>query len=150
NPGKYIESFVLAGADMITVHIEADPHIHRTIQEIKRLGAKAGVVINPGTNIQAIKSILSDVDMVLIMTVNPEFGVQSFIPTTIEKIKDLRTMLEKQSLLVDIEVDGGINNETAGLVVEAGANILVAGSYVFNSKDRKQTIKRLKETANVK
>lgn len=147
NPEKYIEPFIIAGADIITVHIEADLHIHRTIQEIKRLGAKAGVVINPGTSIQAIKSILADVDMVLIMTVNPGFGGQSFIPSTLGKIKELRTMIEQQSLHIEIEVDGGVNDETARLVAKAGANVLVAGSYVFNSKDRKQTISLLREKA---
>lgn len=146
-PDKYIADFVQAGADIITIHVEADPHIHRTIHEIKRLGAKAGVVLNPGTPLSAIMSILKDVDMVLIMTVNPGFGGQSFIHETLNKIKQLRTIIEKESLQIDIEVDGGVNDETISLVTEAGANVIVAGSHIFGSNDRKQTIKALREKA---
>lgn len=149
-PDKYIADFVHAGADIITIHVEADPHIHRTIHEIKRLGAKAGVVLNPGTPLSAITSILKDVDMVLIMTVNPGFGGQSFIHETLNKIKELRTIIEKESLQIDIEVDGGINDETIALVTKAGANVIVAGSHIFESNDRKQSIESLKEKAAMK
>lgn len=138
-PEKYIDDFVKAGADIITFHIEATKHAHSVIQQIKKHNIKAGIAINPATSVELIKPIIDDVDMVLVMTVNPGFGGQKFIPSTLQKIKEVRTLKPN----IDIEVDGGINNETAKLVLEAGANILVAGSYIFNG-DYKERIKSLK------
>lgn len=128
NPDRFIKDFVDAGADIITVHVEATKHLNRTIQLIKSYGKKVGVSLNPSTPIEMIKHDLKDLDMVLIMTVNPGFGGQAFIPSMLEKIKELREIAPN----IDIEVDGGINAETGKLVKEAGANVLVAGSYVFS------------------
>src|ERR1700712_1517397 len=130
-PGKYIEVFKKAGADIISVHIEACPHLHSNIQQIKSLGMKAGVAVNPHTPVHLLKDILADIDQVCIMSVNPGFGGQSFIPHTLTKIKELRKMIDEQSLKVNIEVDGGITLENAKSVVKAGADVLVAGSTVF-------------------
>lgn len=138
-PERYIEQFKEAGADLITVHAESCLHLHRTIEQIKATGAKSGVSINPATPVELIKHIIPMVDMVLIMSVNPGFGGQSFIPFTIDKIKEVRKISET----VDIQIDGGINHESGKLCVEAGANILVAGSYVFKG-DYKENIDRLK------
>jgi ribulose-phosphate 3-epimerase len=132
-PERYIEDFVLAGSDSIFVHQETCPHLHRTIQQIKSLGAKAGVAINPASPIMLLDEILEYLDAVLVMTVNPGFGGQAFISSTLDKIRQLRATLEKRGLAVDIGVDGGINTETARLVVEAGANVLGAGSAVFGT-----------------
>jgi ribulose-phosphate 3-epimerase len=125
----YLEAFAKAGSDIITVHVEAGPHIHRSLQAIKALGKKAGVTLNPGTPVSAIEHVINLVDLILVMSVNPGFGGQKFIPDAIEKIRNLRAMAGGRP--IDIEVDGGISPETAPLVVRAGANVLVAGSAVF-------------------
>ncbi len=132
-PERYIEDFVSAGSDGVFVHRETCPHLHRTIQLIKSLGAKAGVAINPASPITLLDDILEDVDAVLVMTVNPGFGGQAFIPSTLGKISQLRRILDERGLVADIMVDGGINAETARWVVEAGANVLGAGSAVFGT-----------------
>lgn len=144
-PDLYIKEFVRAGADIITVHVEASKHLHRTIQLIKSEGIKAGVVLNPHTPIELILHILEDIDMVLFMTVNPGFGGQSFIPQVLPKIKALADMIKEKNLSVDIEVDGGINEETAKQCVAAGANVLVAGSFIYNKPDRHAAIQSLKQ-----
>lgn len=136
NPDNYIPTFAKAGADIITVHVEACPHLHRTIQLIKSHGIKAGVVLNPHTPVSMIEHVLEDIDMVLLMTVNPGFGGQKFIHSVLPKIKQVAEMVKERNLEVEIEVDGGVNPETARLCVEAGANVLVAGSAVYNQKDR--------------
>ncbi|RKH57563.1 ribulose-phosphate 3-epimerase [Corallococcus aberystwythensis] len=143
-PEKYVDAFVKAGADVLTVHQEASPHLHRTLQAIRHAGAKPAVVLNPGTPLVAIEEVLGDVDMVLLMSVNPGFGGQSFIESTVDKVRRLRAMLDARGLDVDIEVDGGINAETAKRVVDAGATVLVAGSYVFGAKDRAAAIRSLR------
>lgn len=148
NPDAYIVDFAEAGADVISVQVEACLHLHRTVHLIKEQGVKAGVVLNPATPLTAIEHVLADVDLVLIMTVNPGFGGQSFIHSTLDKIKALRhQMLARQLGHIDIEVDGGVNIDTAQLVVEAGANVLVAGSAVFGQQDRKQALAQLKAQA---
>lgn len=138
-PERYIEDFVKAGADLITVHAESTTHLHRVIQQIKGFGVKAAVSLNPATPVDVLKYIINDLDMVLIMSVNPGFGGQKFIDSTVEKIKDVR----KLSSTVDIQIDGGITDKTIGKCIEAGANIFVAGSYVF-SGDYKERIDNLK------
>ncbi|MBM7603367.1 ribulose-phosphate 3-epimerase [Metabacillus crassostreae] len=145
-PDLYIEEFANAGADIITVHVEACRHLHRSIQLIKSQGIKAGVVLNPHTPIESILHVLEEIDMVLLMTVNPGFGGQAFIPQVVPKIKQLSDIIKTRNLSIEIEVDGGINEETAKLVVEAGASVLVAGSAVFNKADRRKAIQDLKET----
>lgn len=140
NPDRYIEEFVKAGADIITVHAETCPHIHRTIQNIKSYGIQAAVSLNPGTSLHAIENILEDVDMVLLMSVNPGFGGQKFIPSVLKKIYDLRKMIDDKKLNVDIEVDGGIKLDNACDVVKAGATILVAGSAIFNAGNIEDTV----------
>lgn len=140
-PEKYVADFVHAGADIITVHQEATVHLHRLVHQIKDLGVKAGVALNPATPLSTIEHILPDLDMVLLMTVNPGFGGQQFIPAVLRKISKLREMLVNLGLShIDIEVDGGVNKETAKTVIEAGANILVAGSAVYGNANRKQAI----------
>ncbi len=140
-PDRYIPQFVKSGADYVTVHQEACRHLHRTIHLIKEQGAKAGVVLNPATPLVTIESVLEDVDLVLLMTVNPGFGGQKFIHSVLPKVKALRSMLNERGLgHVDIEIDGGVNPETARLCEEAGATVLVAGSAVFNQADRAQAI----------
>ena len=131
-PGRYIDDFVAAGADIITVHAEACKHLDRTIEAIKEKGILAGVALNPATPLSAIEYVLPKVDMVLIMTVNPGFGGQKLIPYTVDKVRDLRGLLEKSGNKADIEVDGGINLENVETLLAAGANIIVAGSAVFN------------------
>jgi ribulose-phosphate 3-epimerase len=140
-PDRYIPEFAKAGADIITVHVEACPHLHRTIQLIRSFGIKAGVVLNPHTPVSTIQHVLEDIDMVLLMTVNPGFGGQSFIHAVLPKIQEVSRMVRERGLQVDIEVDGGVNAETARLCVEAGANVLVAGSAIYNEKDRAQAIR---------
>jgi ribulose-phosphate 3-epimerase len=146
-PEKYIEAFARAGADILTVHVEASPHLHRTLQLIRQVGAKPSVVQNPSTPLSAIEEVLGEVEMVLLMSVNPGFGGQSFIEGTVDKVRRLRGMLEARGLSVDIEVDGGINAETSKRVVEAGATVLVAGSYVFGAKDYGEAIRALRPRA---
>lgn len=143
-PENYIEDFAKAGADIITVHQEATPHIHRAIQMIKAAGVKAGVVINPGTPLSAIEYVLDLVDQVLIMTVNPGFGGQSFIESSLDKIAQLKAWKEEKGYTYDIEVDGGIDPTTAKRCKEAGANVFVAGSYIYNSESPKERIDALK------
>ena len=134
NPEQYIEEFANAGADVIIVHQEASPHLHRIIQQIKATGKMAGIALTPSTPVIMLENILSMLDLVLIMTVNPGFGGQDFIPEMLPKIKRLREMIDQQELHCDIEVDGGIHETTVPLVVQAGANLLVAGSAVFNER----------------
>lgn len=131
DPDRYLEEFVSAGANLITVHAEACKHLHRTVKRIKELGVKVGVAINPGTSLTAIEYVLEEVDMVLIMSVNPGFGGQKFIPFTIDKIRALKEMMEERNLSFDIQVDGGVTLENVGELIEAGANVFVAGTAVF-------------------
>ena len=127
----YLEAFAEAGADIITVHPEAGPHVHRTLQAIRALGKKSGVVLNPGTPVEVLDNLMDLVDLVLVMSVNPGFGGQSFIPSQLEKIRRVRAMIEQQGRLIHLEVDGGVNPETAKQCVAAGADVLVAGSATF-------------------
>jgi ribulose-phosphate 3-epimerase len=145
NPDFYIEEFVNAGADIIVVHKEACPHIHRTIQNIKSFGVKAGVSINPGTSLHEIEEIIEYVDMVLIMSVNPGFGGQSFIESSIDKIRRLKKIIDEKGLDVDIEVDGGVKLDNVKSIVDAGANIIVAGSAIFKTEDYKLTVSRFRK-----
>ena len=131
-PGRYIEDFVGAGADLITVHAESCKHLDRTIDSIKERGILAGVALNPATPLQTVEYVLEKVDMVLIMTVNPGFGGQKFIPYTLQKVRDLKKMIDARGLKTDIEVDGGVNLSNVEEIMSAGANIIVAGSAVFN------------------
>ncbi|MEP7165943.1 MAG: ribulose-phosphate 3-epimerase [Ferruginibacter sp.] len=144
-PERFAEAFKKAGADNLTVHIEACRHLHRNIQQIKGLGMKAGVAINPHTPVDALKDILADIDLVCMMSVNPGFGGQSFIPHTIYKIKQLKEMIIERSLNVKIEIDGGVTLENARSIIDAGADVLVAGNTVFRSKDPVATIDALKK-----
>ena len=143
-PGKYAEEFKNAGADHLTVHFEACPHLHRNLQQIKSLGMKAGVAINPHTPVSQLNDILHDTDIVLIMSVNPGFGGQKFIPYTLEKIKQLRKMIDERGLKTLIEIDGGVTVENAASIVAAGADVLVAGNTVFKSANPIDTIQKLK------
>ncbi len=144
NPQDFIDPFVKAGADIITVHAETAPHLHRLIQTIKEQGKKAGVSLNPSTPLSVVEEVLSDIDMVLIMSVNPGFGGQKFIPAAVDKIARLRAMITARNLTVDIEVDGGINAVTARQVAAAGANVLVAGSAVYGAPDIAAAIKAIR------
>ena len=143
-PEKYFEAFVKAGADIVTFHYEASAHIHRAVQQLKALGVKAGVVLNPHTPVAVLEDILGDLDLVLLMSVNPGFGGQKFIERTFEKISKLRTMIDEQGLDTLIEVDGGVNTENAASLFEAGADVLVAGNAVFKSDNPEETIRTLK------
>ncbi|ETB69786.1 ribulose-phosphate 3-epimerase [Bacillus sp. CPSM8] len=144
-PDRYIPAFAKAGADILSVHVEACPHLHRTIQLIKEQGVKAGVVLNPHTPVQQIEHVLEDLDLVLLMTVNPGFGGQSFISSVLPKIRQVKEVAEQKGLAdLLIEVDGGVNKMTARQCIEAGANLLVAGSAVYNEKDRKKAISDIK------
>lgn len=144
-PEKYVEDFIKAGASILTVHAETCPHLHRTLQQIRALGAKPSVVVNPSTPLSAIEEVLGEVNQVLLMSVNPGFGGQAFIPATVDKVRRLRAMLDARGLKdVEIEVDGGIAPETAKQVVAAGASVLVAGHAVFRSKDYRAAIAALR------
>jgi ribulose-phosphate 3-epimerase len=143
-PERYVEAFHKAGADGITVHLEASRHLHRTLQQIRSLGIKAGVAINPHTPVDSLSDILIDVDLVCIMSVNPGFGGQQFIPHTLEKVRQLRQQIDAQHLNTLIEVDGGVTLDNAPALIEAGAHVLVAGNTVFKSADPKATIAALK------
>ena len=145
NADDYITAFARAGASHISVQVEACPHLHRTVQHIKASGAKAGVVLNPSTPIESLAWILEDLDYVLVMSVNPGFGGQKFIPNSISKIKALRKLIEDRGLSALIEVDGGINETTIAAVAAAGADVLVAGSAIFGSKDYRRTIERFRK-----
>ena len=143
-PGNYAEQFKNAGADNLSVHIEACTHLHRNIQQIKSLGMKAGVAINPHTPVSELSDVLADIDLVCMMSVNPGFGGQKFIPYTLEKIKQLRQMIDEKGLNVNIEIDGGVTLENASSILAAGADVLVAGNTVFKSADPIATILQLK------
>lgn len=144
-PEKYIEEFARAGASVITVHAETCPHLHRSIQQIKDAGAKAGVALNPSTPVHVLEDVLEDIDMALIMSVNPGFGGQKFIYRTIPKIKALSQMITERNLDTAIEVDGGVGLQNAGAILEAGANVLVAGNSIFKSENPIETIERFKQ-----
>ena len=144
NPEHHIEDFARAGADIISIHAEATPHIHGALQKIRTAGVKASVVINPGTPVEAVKNVLNLVDQVLVMTVNPGFGGQAFLPETMDKVRELVVLREVNQLDSDIEVDGGIDGETIRIAKEAGANVFVAGSYVFKG-DVAHQVQTLKE-----
>jgi ribulose-phosphate 3-epimerase len=143
-PGNYAEAFKNAGADCLSVHIEVCMHLHKNIQQIKSLGMKAGVAVNPHTPVSLLEDILQDIDIVNLMSVNPGFGGQKFIPFTIQKIKQLRKMIDERGLNVLIEIDGGVTIENAASIVAAGADVLIAGSTVFNSDDPIAAIAQLK------
>ncbi|MCI0527488.1 MAG: ribulose-phosphate 3-epimerase [Nitrospira sp.] len=145
NPDDFIPEFVEAGSDYLTVHVETCPHLHRTIQSIKEKGIKAGVTLNPATPISSVGPILSEVDLLLIMSVNPGFGGQKFIPSVMDKIKAARKMIDAQGLKVELEVDGGLKVDNVGAISSAGADIFVAGSAIFGSKDYKQTITKMRQ-----
>ncbi len=147
DPDAYIDAFADAGADWITVHVEACTHLHRTVQAIKSRGVKAGAVLNPATPLATLDYILEDLDMVLLMSVNPGFGGQNFIPSTLRKIRELREMIKNRGIRLPVEVDGGVNMDTIRDVVSAGAEICVAGSAVYGTEDYRATIKALKAAA---
>ena len=149
-PDRYLEAFVRAGAAMISVHVEVLPHLHRTIQAIKQLGAKAGVALNPSTPIVALEEIAGDVDHVLVMSVNPGFGGQTFIPRSESKIAAVRALLDRQGNAAPIEVDGGIDRTNAARIVEAGATILVAGNSIFGTGDPERATRELRAAATLK
>jgi ribulose-phosphate 3-epimerase len=146
-PEKYLQEFKNVGADILSVHIEASTHLHRIIQSIKALGMKAGVAINPHTPITHLVDIISDIDLVCMMSVNPGFGGQSFIPNTISKIKALKTLIQEKNATALIEIDGGVNLKNAKSIFEAGADVLVAGNAVFSTDDPKATIQQLQKLA---
>ena len=146
-PDQYIEDFAAAGADWITVHVEACTHLHRTINKIKELGKKAGAVLNPATPLETLEFVLEDMDLVMLMSVNPGFGGQKFIPATIEKTRKLKEMIDSRGLNVGIEIDGGVSPSTIAPIAAAGANIFVAGSAVFGQSDYAQVIAELKKKA---
>ena len=145
NPDMYIDEFVDCGADILTVHYEACPHLHRTIQHIKSKGIKAGVALNPHTPVNVLDEIISDLDLVLIMSVNPGFGGQKFIESSVQKVSKLKKLIESKNSDVIIEIDGGVNLETGKKLAEAGASALVAGSFVFKSDSPTETIEKLKQ-----
>lgn len=147
NPDRYIPDFAKAGADILTVHQETVPHLHRTVQLIRSLGKKAGVSINPATPVATLDLILDDLDLVLVMSVNPGFGGQSFIPSCLGKIAALRRMIAERGLQVELEVDGGVKTDNIGRIAAAGADVLVAGSAVFGTDDYRETIVTLKRNA---
>ncbi|MDY0268672.1 ribulose-phosphate 3-epimerase [Trichloromonas sp.] len=147
NPDRYIPDFAKAGADILTVHQEVVPHLHRTVQLIRSLGKKAGVSINPATPVSTLDLILNDLDLVLVMSVNPGFGGQSFIPSCLGKIAALRHTIAERGLRVELEVDGGVKIDNIGRIVSAGADVLVAGSAVFGTDDYRKTIATLKRNA---
>jgi ribulose-phosphate 3-epimerase len=143
-PGRYATQFVSAGAKMVSVHVEADAHLHRTLMSIKAAGAQAGVVLNPSTSVTAVEEALLFADYVLVMSVNPGFGGQKFIPESVSKVRRLRKMIEERQLPVRIEIDGGIDRSNIETVVEAGAEIIVSGSAIFGSADAEKAVKELR------
>lgn len=145
NADRYIEDFAKAGADYITVHAEASPHLHRTIQLIRSFGVKPGVVLNPHTPVEAILPILEDIDLVLFMTVNPGFGGQKFIESVVPKVEQLSKIIRDRGLSIDIEIDGGINEETIIPCAKAGANVFVAGSAIYSKPDRAAALQKIKK-----
>ncbi|MFN3794986.1 MAG: ribulose-phosphate 3-epimerase [Chitinophagaceae bacterium] len=144
-PGQYAEAFKKAGADILTVHVEACPHLHRNIQQIKSLGMKAGVAVNPHTPVSGLEDIIQDIDLVCLMSVNPGFGGQQFIPHTLQKIKSLKAMIQQTGSSALIEIDGGVTLDNAASIIAAGADVLVAGNTVFKSADPVATIAALKK-----
>jgi ribulose-phosphate 3-epimerase len=144
NPDNHLENFALAGADIITIHSEATIHLHRTVQKIKSLGKKAGVSIVPSTNENVLDYILEDIDLILVMTVNPGFGGQKFISSQLRKIENISNKIAKLGKKIDLEVDGGINQETAKQAINCGANVLVAGSFIFGNKNYSEAIQKLR------
>ncbi|MCH7396918.1 ribulose-phosphate 3-epimerase [Belliella sp. DSM 107340] len=144
NPDQYLEAFKNAGATIISVHYEACTHLHRTLQGIRQLGCKAGVAINPHTSVELLKDVINDIDLVCIMSVNPGFGGQKFIENTYAKVKRLKEIITENGAQTEIEIDGGVNENNAPLLRAAGADVLVAGSFVFSSTDPLDTIKKLK------
>jgi ribulose-phosphate 3-epimerase len=147
-PERYVEDFAAAGADVISIHVEASTHLQRTLSQIRALGKRAGVVLNPHTPEDSIRYVLSDVDLILVMTVNPGFGGQAFLRPVVPKIAALRRMIDAAGLDIDLEVDGGVSAATAKEVVAAGARVLVAGSAVFGDKDRAAAIRRIRDAAS--
>jgi ribulose-phosphate 3-epimerase len=145
DPDRYVDDFAKAGADIITVHAEATVHLHRTLQKIKQTGTKAGVALNPATPLYELEHVLSEIDLFLLMSVNPGFGGQRFIPNVLPKIERLNEWLKASGLEAEIEVDGGINAENAALVKNAGATVLVAGSFIFGAEDRQRAVQLLKD-----
>ncbi|HOR86569.1 MAG TPA: ribulose-phosphate 3-epimerase [Bacillota bacterium] len=145
NPELYIKSFADSGADIITVHAEATNHLHRLIQMIKGEGKKAGVALNPSTPINVLEHVVEELDMVLIMSVNPGFGGQEFIKSAYEKISSMKRLIDSKGLTIDLQVDGGVGPDNIGRVVKSGANIIVAGSAIFNSKDISTAVKKMKD-----
>jgi len=146
-PERYVADFAAAGADLISVHVEASTHLHRTIQQIKALGKKASVALNPHTSEDSLRFVLPELDEVLVMTVNPGFGGQSFIPAVLPKIEALRAEIVRRGLNVDIAVDGGVNQETAEAVARAGGNVLIGGAAVFGRPDRRAAIEAIRGSA---
>jgi ribulose-phosphate 3-epimerase len=146
-PERYVEAFAEAGADVISVHVEASTHLQRTLAEIRRLGKRAGVVLNPHTPEEMVRYVLCDLDLVLVMSVNPGFGGQGFLPEVLPKLSALRRLIDERGLDVDLEVDGGVSPVTARQVVEAGARVLVAGSAVFHTPDRRAAIAAIRKAA---
>jgi ribulose-phosphate 3-epimerase len=144
-PEKYVEEFKDVGANSLTIHQEACPHLHRNIQQIKSLGMNVGVAINPATPVSFLQDIIADIDLVLIMSVNPGFGGQTFIPHSIRKIREVKTLIDSTNATAKIEVDGGISLKNAADIVKAGADILVAGNSIFSSENPKKTIAKMKE-----
>ena len=147
NPDDFIPEFVDAGADLLTVHVEACPHLHRTVQSIKERQVKAGVSLNPATSVISVEEILGDVDLVLVMSVNPGFGGQQFISSCLDKIRRVRTMINNSRSSAHLEVDGGVNLTNVASVIQAGANVLVAGSAIFGSKNIPETIRQMRTAA---
>ena len=143
NPDQYIETFSKLGADILTVHLEACTHMHRTIQAIKATGMKAGIALNPHSSVNQLKDVIKDIDVVCLMSVNPGFGGQSFIENTFDKVKELKDLIQSTGSDCQIEIDGGVTNKNAKKLVQAGANILVAGSYVFKNSNPTETISKL-------
>ena len=141
----YVKSFAEAGADLLTVHVEACPHLNRTLQAIRELDARAGVVLNPATPLSNLEEVLHEIDMVLLMSVNPGFSGQSFIPSILDKASNLRDIMSHYEDEIEMQVDGGVRVDNAGKIKEAGASVLVAGSAIFNSKDYKKTIQQLRD-----
>lgn len=148
DPDRYIKTFANLGSDILTVHYEACTHLHRTLQGIKKEGMKAGVALNPHTNINVLEDVINDIDLVCIMSVNPGFGGQSFIENTYHKVEQLKTLITRKGATTLIEIDGGVTNKNAKALVDAGADVLVAGSYVFKSDNQIKTVKDLKAIAN--
>src|SRR5512143_3997457 len=146
-PERYVEAFAKAGADLVSVHAEASPHLHRTLQAIRAAGAKPAVALNPATGLEAVEYVLGDCAMVLLMTVNPGFGGQSYVEAVTEKVRRLRAMADARGQALDIEVDGGVKPDTAARAAAAGANVLVAGTAVFGQKDYGAAIRALRESA---